>query len=250
MSATPEACDRSTVRCILLLIGYLVLTTFFVLVLEPGFTPPGFTGRGAWAMPLVLLGAFHAAKWCRAGVLFLVFGCLGALPVFAFYFGDSRMIFRLDSPRTIYGAVAAWVAFIAGIGLLARLAAAIRWRRKKHNPAGPPRCRTCGYDLRASTGRCPECGTPIEPVKAHHTIIEAQRMIVVLAIYSSLLLLVRPRPASISAAAAPAPTSQWLLIVREFPQGAQPTFNCPSANQTPITPDLLSPTDDRAASGK
>lgn len=253
MAVTPEACDRSTVRCVLLLIGYLVVTTFFVLVLEPGLTPPGFTGRGAWAMPLVLLGAFHAGKWSRCGALFLVFGCVATLPLFLSYFGDHRLMFRLDSPEKANAAVAAWTAFIVAIGLLARLSASIRWRWKSQVPAGPPRCDTCGYDLRASRERCPECGTRIEPAKASAASSETQRLVVVGVLYASVLLLLRPHPGAASSAAAPAPTRQWFLIVQDGPEGPRPIFTWPTENQTPqmsILDQVLLPVDDQAASGE
>jgi hypothetical protein len=35
----------------------------------------------------------------------------------------------------------------------------VSWRRRRQWRQ-PGRCRHCGYDLRGSTGRCPECGQP------------------------------------------------------------------------------------------
>lgn len=62
-------------------------------------------------------------------------------------------------------AVRFWVLLIAaGVGPLL-LAHRYVYRRSQIRPGC---CKSCGYDLRASTGRCPECGTPITSAAATH----------------------------------------------------------------------------------
>ena len=48
---------------------------------------------------------------------------------------------------------------VAGAAVLPSLWALLWWRRRPLRRQGA--CPTCGYDLRASTTRCPECGTSI-----------------------------------------------------------------------------------------
>lgn len=54
-----------------------------------------------------------------------------------------------------------WKLALASLVLPGRWAQLRLRRRRQRLLAG--RCLTCGYDLRASTDRCPECGTPIRP---------------------------------------------------------------------------------------
>ena len=51
-------------------------------------------------------------------------------------------------------------AFLTIMGTIDHVVLLRRQRRDAH--PGPPTCATCGYDLRASRDRCPECGTPFE----------------------------------------------------------------------------------------
>jgi len=79
---------------------------------------------------------------------------------FVFSFGTvSRTSLALNT-QTLLLCVPDWA-----IALTGATTAALFWR---HNKRAAPRaglCAECGYDLRASKDRCPECGTPIPPGK-------------------------------------------------------------------------------------
>lgn len=81
------------------------------------------------------------------------------------YNWGNFQVARLDyKPPEIYRGYSITVPWWLVAGILVsvpsfRLARwAKRWRRLRRGL-----CVTCGYDLRATPGRCPECGTPAEP---------------------------------------------------------------------------------------
>lgn len=80
---------------------------------------------------------------------------------------------RLSAPGIFYDMNFGWnytsltlswwlIAALSAVIPLAWTARFMRSRRASQRPQGNL-CHSCGYDLRASNERCPECGTPIPP---------------------------------------------------------------------------------------
>jgi hypothetical protein len=103
-------------------------------------------GRLEWGPPVpinVPLGTRETlANWQWAGVQYL--RCV------------ARNKYLVGNETAVALPAGVLVAFTAAGPLVYAWTALRRWRRRRSG-----HCETCAYDLRASTGRCPECGMAI-----------------------------------------------------------------------------------------
>ena len=100
--------------------------------------------------PIAATGTHH--NWHLGGCGFLR-SVYGRQDLWVSYDGETRVY---GADRTVITAVVApwWMLTLTGLPL--PLAAALRRARARRPPAGL--CPSCGYDLRATPARCPECG--------------------------------------------------------------------------------------------
>ena len=71
--------------------------------------------------------------------------------------GKGRIMLQFDDGHwVIHQAIPYW----ALVGFLGALSVSLLWRVTRPRRA-PGRCSVCGYDLRATPDRCPECGAPV-----------------------------------------------------------------------------------------
>jgi hypothetical protein len=108
---------------------------------DPAATRPQATEKSEWGL------SHGPVRWPLAGGSWL-----------------DELGFSIDSVKLIRGGdmiqamVPCW--FITLLAVLLPIVWASRWwKRHRRRTAGL--CTACGYDLRASLDRCPECGTPV-----------------------------------------------------------------------------------------
>ena len=78
----------------------------------------------------------------------------------SFFWASLEVTGTISSDVAMFGAVAILGAILSGISI-------IRWRNfeRREFDALWGACPNCGYDLRKSNDRCPECGQPFQNVE-------------------------------------------------------------------------------------
>ena len=80
--------------------------------------------------------------------------------------GFDEYMFPEGAVAAEYGPAGAWgLAAVLTAGLAVATAARDAARRRRADLIARGICLACGYDLRATPGRCPECGAVPEPAR-------------------------------------------------------------------------------------
>ncbi len=118
--------------------------------------PPGKARRRALSAALAE-GSMHWRYWAAVAVI------VGAEVWFQFSMGRLGIAAAWRGPvRWLAVAVTVLACWIVMLSFKKRIRSSL-WRTLLDH--GIPCCTSCGYDLRGSKGRCPECGESFEPPK-------------------------------------------------------------------------------------
>ena len=161
---------KKMVKGLVVLICYGFCAGIVTFIIMSLCVPSRFCREAAGAMVLVFAGCFHAAGYRQLPpVVFLLFGCACSLMLLPFFIEDpKRGLFIADGIESVRGDIAAWIAYSVTCSVLAMGVALVRRKMLVRREERVGRiCLRCGYDLRASKYRCPECGeifeAPVQP---------------------------------------------------------------------------------------